>query len=316
MEYSDSVNLISRNPQEICELTSFIAELMPALPANGIFSVDLLFSKSSNVSTEVPIWQWKDDRGLWHSFNVVDNKIIESAHQSGEDELELASLNRNYVIDFNSMQKIYEDTGNAYPIQRKINTLTNSEMVSRSNMQNIDPRSEFIYKEQELSSSFIKFIFKVLNEVYNNSAGFSVRYKCLNAILRIIYYSPKELLYTILKDQSMSSSIATMLASSDIRIVVCATQMCNILMEKIPEVFSIYFQREGVIHQIRKLYSDEMRLNDKSNDSTAADVKGSSGAIVYSSFQPVLDNGKPILYFRNDILMIHLSPFSASNSNI
>ncbi|XP_046911812.2 E3 ubiquitin-protein ligase TRIP12 [Dermatophagoides farinae] len=259
-EKNDEMNLISRSPQEICELTAFIAELMPSLPSSGIFSIDTLFSKSNLQSSEVAIWQWKDDRGLWQAFNVVDNKIIESAHQSGEDELELASLNRTYIVDFNSMQKICEDTGNSYAIQRKTNTFTSSELHARNTMQTIDPRSEFIYNEHRLSSNFIKFVFKVLYEVYNNSAGYSVRYKCLNAILRIIYYAPRELMISILEDQSISSSIATMLASQDLRIVVCAVQMCNIFMEKLPDIFSIFFQREGVIHQIRKLYSDETRF--------------------------------------------------------
>lgn len=267
---------------------------MPGLPLDGIFSVDLLFSKANQASTEVALWQWKDDRGLWHPFNVVDNKIIESAHQSGEDELELASLNRTYIIDFNSMQKVFEDTGSLYAIQRKINTYNNSELISRSNMQNTDPRTEFIFKEQELSSSFLKFIFTVLNEVYNNSGGFSVRYKCLNAILRIIYHTPKDLLYSILKDQTMSSSIATMLASTDIRIVVCATQMCNILMEKMPEIFSIFFQREGVIHQIRKLYSEKSRLSEKSTEVTN-DSKMSSTIMFSNSHSIMLDNAQLFL---------------------
>ena len=44
-----------------------------------------------------------------------------------------------------------------------------------------------------------------------------------------------------------------MLASPDLRIVVGALQMANILMEKLPSVFSVYFRREGVVHQISRL---------------------------------------------------------------
>lgn len=262
----DAMNLISRSPQEICELTSFIAELMPSLPLNGIFSIDLLFSKTNTASSDMPVWQWKDERGLWQPFNVIDNKKIESAHQNGEDELEVESINRNYLVDFNSMLKIYEDTGKSFAIQRKTSNFIHSELLSRSNIQSIDPRSEFIYKENKLTSNFIQFVFKVLNEVYNNSAGYFVRYKCLNAILRIIYYAPKELLQSILENQSISSSIAAMLAQQDFRIVVCAVQMCNILMEKMPEIFSIYFQREGVVHQIRRLYAEDKKSTEKCRD--------------------------------------------------
>ena len=303
------MNLISRSPQEICELTAFIAELMPSLPSTGIFSIDTFFSKSNLQSSEVAIWQWKDDRGLWQAFNVVDNKIIESAHQSGEDELELASLNRTYIVDFNSMQKICEDTGNSYAIQRKTNTFTSSELHARNNMQTIDPRSEFIYNEHKLSSNFIKFVFKVLYEVYNNSAGFSVRYKCLNAILRIIYYAPRELLILILEDQAISSSIATMLASQDLRIVVCAVQMCNIFMEKLPDIFSIFFQREGVIHQIRKLYSDETRfvmdINNKSLPLSSRDMlMMNSKTPLLSSINSGNNNNSGIVYTNSPMAIL------------
>lgn len=261
LENSDSINLISRSPQEIYELTSFISELMPNLPPDyKIFEVDQLFSKTNQSSSDSALWQYKDDRGLWLPFSFQENKAIEDAHHAERDEIEIESMDRVIIIDLNSMQKIYEDTGTTYAIQRKVNPHSNSEF-SRSNIQNVDPRSEFIFKEQELSSSFLKFIFTVLNEVYNNSAGFSVRYKCLDAILRILFHTPKELLHSILKDQTMSSSIATMLSSSDIRIVVCAIQMCNILMDKMPEIFSVYFQREGVMHQIKKLSKGESQAN-------------------------------------------------------
>lgn len=49
------------------------------------------------------------------------------------------------------------------------------------------------------------------------------------------------------------SYIATMLKSTDYRIVVCAIQMSVILMEKLPDIFQIYFYREGVMHAMESL---------------------------------------------------------------
>lgn len=43
----------------------------------------------------------------------------------------------------------------------------------------------------------------------------------------------------------VASHIAGMLASHDLRIVVGALQMANILMQKLPEVFGVRFLREG-----------------------------------------------------------------------
>lgn len=36
-----------------------------------------------------------------------------------------------------------------------------------------------------------------------------------------------------------------MLASQDLRVVVAALQMAEILMQKLPNIFGVYFRREG-----------------------------------------------------------------------
>jgi len=71
----------------------------------GIFSVDALLCKPQQKS-EQGLWQWRDDRGLWHTYSWIDSKIIEAAYQSGEDELTLTTLGRTYTVDFNSMQQV------------------------------------------------------------------------------------------------------------------------------------------------------------------------------------------------------------------
>ena len=50
---------------------------MPTLPTDGIFSIDLLMRKGSGANIDAVIWQWKDDRSLWHPYTPIDSKIIE-----------------------------------------------------------------------------------------------------------------------------------------------------------------------------------------------------------------------------------------------
>lgn len=54
-------------------------------------------------------------------------------------------------------------------------------------------------------------------------------------------------LCVIFNNQQLSclSHIAAMMASPDLRVVVGAFQMADILMLKLPDVFSVYFRREG-----------------------------------------------------------------------
>lgn len=50
---------------------------MPKLPNNGIFSVDQLLRKGNMANTDAVIWQWRDDRGMWHPYTLIDSRIVE-----------------------------------------------------------------------------------------------------------------------------------------------------------------------------------------------------------------------------------------------
>lgn len=359
---ADEVELVSRSPQELYEITCLIGELMPRLPSDGIFTVDALLERPNNNIQDTVQWQWRDDRGLWHPYSTIDSRIIEAAHQSGEDEISLSTLGRTYTVDFHSMQQINEDTGTTRPVQRRMNpssmssnmvdmsasassgTVNNAsandsglqstgilyaevENVSRlrdiifnscntgstlsvgvatvgSNAQpavlmpagslssnsesNLscssngssrtpsgnsarDARVACLREERGLAASFIRSLFSVLYEVYSSSAGPAVRCKCLRALLRMVYYASADLLKEVLKNQVVSSHIAGMMASQDLRIVVGALQMAEILMQKLPEVFGVHFRREGVMHQIKKLADPDIPLGmspPKSSDSS------------------------------------------------
>uniref|UniRef100_A0A669CME9 E3 ubiquitin-protein ligase n=1 Tax=Oreochromis niloticus TaxID=8128 RepID=A0A669CME9_ORENI len=253
----EQIELVPRSPQELYELTSLICELMPCLPREGIFAVDVMLKKGSVQTTEGAIWQWRDDRGLWHPYNRIDSRIIETAHQNGEDEISLSTLGRVYTIDFNSMQQINEDTGTARGIQRKPNPLANP---NTGIILMIYARAQLMKEDPELAKCFIKTLFGVLYEVYSSSAGPAVRHKCLRAILRIIYFADAELLKDVLRNHAVSSHIASMLSSQDLKIVVGSLQMAEILMQKLPDVFSVYFRREGVMHQVKNLAESESFL--------------------------------------------------------
>ena len=67
--------------------------------------MDALLCKPQQ-KAEQGLWQWRDDRGLWHTYSWIDSKIIEAAYQSGEDELTLTTLGRTYTVDFNTMQQV------------------------------------------------------------------------------------------------------------------------------------------------------------------------------------------------------------------
>lgn len=258
---SESVELLNRSPQELYELTSLIAELMPRLPSDEIFSVNSLLETENNHPQETVIWQWRDERGVWHRYSAIDNKLIDSAHRAGEEEVTFVTSGKTYTIDFTTMQQINEETELSKPVQRKINQqpAPNADQAGtegssgKSNEKNKDPRVDFIIKNPEVMERFSRSLFGLLYEIYSSSAGPSVRHKCLSAFLRIVYYTPASTLKQLLKSHPVSSHIAAMLASSDQQIIVGAIQMAHILMNALPDIFSVYFRREGVVYQFKRL---------------------------------------------------------------
>ena len=52
---------------------------------------------------------------------------------------------------------------------------------------------------------------------------------------------------------AVSSFIAQLLSAVDVSIVATAIKIAEILMEKLPDIFDIYFRREGVVFEIERL---------------------------------------------------------------
>lgn len=311
---SADIELVERNPQELYEITCLIGELMPRLPNDGIFSVDALFEKPAAAQQDQVTWQWRGDRGTWHSYSIMDSRAIEAAHQNSDDEISLSTMGRTYTIDFNSMQQINEDTGTTRPVQRKLNPTTTAntspnlpmttdtkntstdsgasfgECVHGTGTVNLalrppnpyrDARLACLREERGLAAEFIKNMFSVLYEVYSSSAGPSVRFKCLRALLRMVYFASAELLREVLTSQMLSSHIAGMMASNDLRIVVGSVQMAEILMQKLPEIFGVHFRRDGVMHQISLLADPKLPICEKSKSTPKESPSGASSVTVY-----------------------------------
>ncbi|BES95811.1 Hypothetical proteinE domain [Nesidiocoris tenuis] len=249
------IELVSRSPQEVYEMTCLICELMPRLPQHTLFAVDALLDRpSAKTPLEIVSWQWRDDMGVWHAYTILDSRLIEAAHQTGEDEASLSTLGRTYTVDFHSMQQINEDTGTSRAVERRV--IRPQALQSQSSINNnTSPMEESAIDNnlRDVAGPFIRSLFSVLYEVYSSSAGPAVRCKCLKALLRMVYFASPELLKEVLKAQTVSSQLAGMMASQDLRIIVSALQIAEILMQKLPDLFAVHFTREGVMHEVRQL---------------------------------------------------------------
>merc|ERR1719186_823686 len=102
----------------------------------------------------------------------------------------------------------------------------------------------------------------------------------------------------VLNPAFLSSQVAAMLSSQDLKIIVSALQLSEILLEKLPEQFSVHFRREGVLHQVQKLTDPDYSFSGPSDSGMEGSLnmswnqgantppmqQGRSGTIAGSSF--------------------------------
>ncbi|XP_053601004.1 E3 ubiquitin-protein ligase TRIP12 isoform X2 [Plodia interpunctella] len=246
----EQVELLPRLPQELYEITCLIGELMPRLPADGIFAVDAHLDRPwSAPNDRAAHWQWRDDRGTWRSYSWAESRAIEAGAAAGEEEVCLSTLGRSYTVDLTAMQQLNDHTGTARPVQRVAPQASPADAQGAPAPAHPDPRIAMVRG----NPSLVRALLAVLHEVYWSSAGPAVRSQALKAILRCVYYADAQLLRLVLKMQVISSHIAGMMASSDLRIVVGSLQLAEILMQRLPEDMSVQFRREGVLHQVAQL---------------------------------------------------------------
>ncbi|CAG7833938.1 unnamed protein product [Allacma fusca] len=253
------VELVSRNPQELLEIVAVIAELLPKLPKDGLFVVNTMMTHPHLAYQDAIQWQWRDDRGLWNSYSAFDSRIIETAHQSGEDEISLSMQGRTYTIDFLGMQQINEDSGTTRTVQRKVNPFFNGRAPdSKDKGSGPDLRADYLASYPDFALPFLRPLFALLSEANSSSAGPAVRQSCLKTLLRIVHFLPADSLQKTLKPQQVSNNLASMLGSSDLKIVVGAFQLCSLFMTKLHDFFVVHFRREGVFHQVSRISTSEI----------------------------------------------------------
>ncbi|XP_042377997.1 E3 ubiquitin-protein ligase UPL4-like isoform X1 [Zingiber officinale] len=94
-------------------------------------------------------------------------------------------------------------------------------------------------------------------KVVNSDANPYVCYGCVSIISRIAYYSAPDTLLKSIKDINISYFLAGLLLKKDPHILLSTLETVEILMQKLPGFFLSSFIKEGVVHAIDALLSED-----------------------------------------------------------
>ena len=132
-----------------------------------------------------------------------------------------------------------------------------------------EARVAFLSSHPEILTDFCTLVLPKVIQEYSLTINGRVKYKCVSLIVKLIVFSPSDLLRSVLRDLAISSFIAALLCTNDLALIVSGLQIASVALEKLPDVFGVYFYREGVAHEITRLATAEA-LSPSSAAATAA----------------------------------------------
>ncbi|KAF9917626.1 Ubiquitin fusion degradation protein 4 [Lobosporangium transversale] len=128
------------------------------------------------------------------------------------------------------------------------------DMANTSASIEIDKREELLKSHPERIRRMGKVMIPTLIEVYSSTVHLRVRQRAIHALVKLIYYTPDDVLKGVLKNVELASFLAIVLSQQEHQSLVAATlQISTLLMMKLPSVYRFFFEREGVTFEISKL---------------------------------------------------------------
>jgi E3 ubiquitin-protein ligase TRIP12 len=98
-----------------------------------------------------------------------------------------------------------------------------------------------------------KFLSSLPLQVYSSTVMPTVRSRCLATVVKLLAIGSPSQLQAVLAELPISSFVAGLLCGRDIKAQAAAIQMAEILMAKLPQIFSGFFVKEGVAHALEQL---------------------------------------------------------------
>ena len=306
--------------EQLGDIMVFICELLPRLPSSIKF-VNMPKPKSSNHR-----WEWKEG-DTWHTYSAEDSKTLERAHEAGENLVNLRVRGQHYVVSIGDMVQINRTTRTKRTIRRAVaGAATKADGATKASDVAEDPRMVYFTEKPEVLQAFCEPLICILFDLYLSTANPELQRNVMTAVVKMLFHASADMLRDCLRSFAISTYLSTMLRETDAHLTVGALQMAEILISKLPEIFSIYFRRQGVLYQICQLATKELgpvkaapaktkgKAKKKAADADAAMPSADAVDAAASAAEPESDPDFQhaaeafVIATANDILKVHFDP--------
>ncbi|VDK37046.1 unnamed protein product, partial [Taenia asiatica] len=101
----------------------------------------------------------------------------------------------------------------------------------------------------------VHLLLPMLLDLYTELNSTAPRIKCIEAIQRIVCNASPFVLSWMVSPRSVSAMVADMLGSPEFALIAAGLQLANLFVTRIPQVFAVYFRKEGVLFHLQRLAS-------------------------------------------------------------
>lgn len=137
-----------------------------------------------------------------------------------------------------------------------------------------DARAVMYKKQPTTLLQVAECLLGTMTLVFGSRVNPQLRIKCLSTIAKIIFACTPEMLASLLKDLTFSSFLASLLGSKELKFIAVALAISETLMVKLPDIFTSYFTREGVVHEIESVIACSAQFKPVSRASTPSVTPG------------------------------------------
>ncbi|VDM16480.1 unnamed protein product [Hydatigera taeniaeformis] len=109
----------------------------------------------------------------------------------------------------------------------------------------------------------VQLLLPMLLDLYTELNSTAPRLKCVEAVQRIVCNTSPFVLSLMVSPRSVSAMVADMLGSPEFALIAAGLQLANLFITRIPQVFGVYFRKEGVLFHLHRLSSLASESNKK-----------------------------------------------------